>query len=125
MLPRDYTPLYRVLTDQPATPAPEVGERLDLGVIQSSTLEIPTPGSVSHTQTTNNTLKTEQKTMSDTMKAVWIGGAFALLVAIIAGLFALNGTSNITINDSGCASVNTGTVSGTINNNCEDGKHAN
>lgn len=26
VLPRDYTPLYRVLTDQPATPAPEIGE---------------------------------------------------------------------------------------------------
>lgn len=25
VLPRDYTPLYRVLTDQPATPAPEIG----------------------------------------------------------------------------------------------------
>ena len=51
------------------------------------------------------------------MKAAWLGGAFALLAAIIVGLFTVMGTPTITITDSDCANVNIGTSSGTTKQN--------
>lgn len=62
--------------------------------------------------------------MTDTMKALLIGGVFVLLVAIVAGLLVLSGGSDITITNSECANVNVGTSDGTTNQNCgeKDGK---
>jgi len=124
VLPQDYTQLYRVLTDQPATPAPELGAKIKLGVesashytpMQSVFNEAPKRAKREQTKITTG--------MTDTMKALLIGGVFVLLVAIVAGLLALSGGSDITITNSECANVNVGTSDGTTNQNCgeKDGK---
>ena len=108
-LPKDYTTLYRVLTDQHATPAPEIGETVSLDVL-------------GNTQTDKQTTpkeKNKESDMTDTMKVAWIGGGFALLAAIITGLFALMGTPNITVQNSDCANINIGTTSGIVKQDCE------
>ena len=124
VLPRDYTPLYRVLTDQPATPAPEIGAKIKLGTESASHY---TPMQSVFNEAPKHTKPEETKigtNMTDTMKALLIGGVFVLLVAIVAGLLVLSGGSDITITNSECANVNVGTSDGTTNQNCgeKDGK---
>ena len=103
----------------------EIGEVLELNPKAAS---ITPTASVTPVAATNPIPPDDQpvstpiasKTMSNTMKAAWLGGAFALLATIIAGLFAVMGTPSITIKDSGCANVNIGTSSGTTKQDCGD-----
>jgi len=119
-LPTDYTALYRVLTGQHATPAPEIGEKVVLGAMNHRKTTSPDTSATSSANSSEPKAKRNGSTMTDTMKAAWIGGAFALLAAIIAGLFAVVGTPTITINESDCANVNVGTSSGTTTQDCGD-----
>ena len=124
-LPQDYTDLYRVLTDQNATPAPEIGEVLELHpevVSVTPTASVPPNGEDHSISSDEQQVSTPSnpRAMSSTMKAAWLGGVFALLAAIIVGLFTVMGTPTITITGSDCANVNIGTSSGTTKQNCGD-----
>ena len=104
-LPQDYTALYRVLTDQHATPAPEIGEKVALG-------ESPPPRFTSS--------KENKRSISDTMKAAYIGAIAAVVAAVIAGLFALlSSSSSSSVTTQGdCSSVITGDINSNLTLNC-------
>ena len=119
-LPQDYTDLYRVLTDQHATPAPEIGDKVVLGTVGHSKMASGDSTISDSTEPAEQKAKSHGNEITDTMKAAWIGGAFALLAAIIAGLFTVMDTHTITIKDSGCANVNVGTSSGMTTQDCGD-----
>nr|CAA6800636.1 MAG: Unknown protein [uncultured Thiotrichaceae bacterium] len=123
----EYERLYRFLTGQPEVVVPEVGVVVDL---PSPSPQPLSPKSGEGLSSASGTPRFTEpagepdvvpvaRGMSDTMKAAWMGGVFALLAAVIAGLFALFAAPNITVSGSDCASVNTGEVSGTVKQNCE------
>ncbi|MEZ5535384.1 MAG: SEFIR domain-containing protein [Thiolinea sp.] len=108
---QNYEGLYRYLTGQAAVVAPELGERV---VKHPHPNPLPSRfnAALSSTQGEGLSLAAtdlrftepdvqadgvkEQRGMSDTMRAAWLAGAFALLAAIIAGLFTLLGTPDNT-----------------------------
>lgn len=102
-LPQDYTELYRLLTDQHATPAPEIGEKLTLS-------ESPPPRLISS--------KENKRNLSDTMKAAYIGAIAAVVAAIIAGLFALFSSTPSISTQGDCSSVVTGDINSNLTLNC-------
>lgn len=89
----DYEALYRVLTEQPAVHIPEVGARKTFPPESGSAAEASTAPTkpVPPAQATADLKppQPDQKTMSDTLKAAWIGAFFVLLAALITGLFSL------------------------------------
>jgi len=121
VLPRDYTPLYRVLTDQPATPAPEIGAKIQLGAENTTSQYTPMQPAFNEAPKRAEREETKITTgMTDTMKALLIGGAVVLLVATVAGVLALSSGSDITITNSDCANITVGSSDGTSNQDCGD-----
>ncbi|MBV6447755.1 SEFIR domain-containing protein [Nitrosomonas sp.] len=102
-LPQDYTALYRLLTDQHATPAPEIGEKVALG-------GSPPPRFISS--------KENKRNLSDTMKAAYIGAIAAVAAAIIAGLLALFSPTSSISTRGDCSSVVTGDINSNLTLNC-------
>ena len=102
-LPQDYTALYRLLTDQHATPAPEIGKTVTLG-------ESPSPRFTPS--------KENKRNLSDTMKAAYIGAIAAVVAASIAGLFALFSSAPSISTQGDCSSVVTGDINSNLTLNC-------
>jgi len=108
-LPADYTQLYRLLTNQHATPAPDIGETVALPTQQ------PT---FSPSQAKPS--KRENGNMSYAMKAAWITAIATLFAAVIAGLFALFSQPSISTQGD-CAGVITGDVNQNVVMDCSKG----
>ena len=91
----DYEKLYRFLTGQPEVVVPEVGAVVDLPSPSPQPLSPKSGEGLSNASTAPRFVEPDVvtegkgKQMSDTMKAAWLAGGFALLAAVIAGLFAL------------------------------------
>lgn len=118
-LPADYDGLYRLLTDQAATPAPAIGEKRVLAEISPSP-PAPLPQG---DRGVNADVSQGVGRVSDTVKAAYIAGGFALLAALIAGVFTLFAASgDITVTGSECAQVNTGANNGTTTQHCAEEK---
>lgn len=117
-LPRDYMDVYRVLTAQHATPAPEIGEERMLGSTPENSGLIAKAGTQGEINKAMQAERKEESGTVNTMKVAYLGIAVALIVAIIAGLFALLGTPNVTVSGSDCAYVNTGSASGSVKQDC-------
>ena len=100
-LPQDYAELYRLLTDQHATPAPEIGEKIKLDTPTS--LHLGFMG--------------RKKDTSDTLRAAHIAAAATIVAALIAGLFAMFSPSSIST-EGDCSGIFTGDVNSSITQDC-------
>jgi hypothetical protein len=115
-LPDDYEALYRYLTDQHATPAPEVGERVRL---EQQGRDAAEPQARTGKQSSQSRARshTPRRPMSDTMKAAWIGAGAAVLAALVAGFFALSGGGDNTTSGD-CSGIFTGDIAGKVEIDC-------
>lgn len=126
-IPGDYEQLYRFLTQQHATPAPDIGEKVILEETPTAKDKTRKPetglnNSAAKEEVPQTALKhkTGKQAMSHTIKAAYIGAAAALLAALIAGLFTL--FSQPEINTKGdCAGVITGDINASVNLDCDKG----
>jgi hypothetical protein len=105
-LPEDHTALYRLLTNQPTSPAPDLGETVTLKIEKPIYKASPSKGKADKT--------------SHTLKAAYITVAGTILAAIIAGLFALYSQPSITTQGD-CSGVYTGDINQPLNVDCSTG----
>lgn len=111
-LPTDYTALYRVLSAQPATPPPALGEAREL-----PPEPLPEPGMpaarAATAASTAGTTRPRQSGMSDTVRAAWIGAGALLLAAVVGAIVTQWSSGDITTHGD-CSGVITGDINAAV-----------
>lgn len=116
-LMRDYEALYRVLTAQPEVVVPELGTKKILppknGGNEPSIAKQEAAPVISASSSANSAyVNPDKQTMSDTMKAAWIGAFVVLLAALVTGIFSLySGAFNLSTTPSVHQSITGGSGS--------------
>ena len=108
----EYQNLYRVLTAQPASAAPDIGQQQKLPTNKGNNKLEDLPDSKTH----NANLQQRWATKINHLKIIPIIVIIILAIAIIAGLLALSGTKNSTTGD--CSGIFTGDISGNLDQDC-------
>lgn len=113
----EYEALYRYLTGQAKVVAPELGERLVKPLHIDGSIERER-SSITHFLKRKRLESRAYNGMSTTVKTLWVGCVFTLLMIVAAGLFVLLAAPNITVSDADCALVNTGEITDRTTQDC-------